>query len=403
MMIGVASCGGGDDSATPSSAATIPLLESATTNDVSGSAPSETSELSATVSAAVGAETSAPSDTADAGAIEAMRALFAGVGEDDPGCTVAVGRDGAVVYAEAFGAARLDPTEPMTTETIVDIGSTSKQFTATAILLLGERGRVELDHTLAEYLPNLPDWAGTVTLRQMMHHTAGIPDYIDLLTDAGFEMTGSSTDADALSVLGAVASLDLEPGSRWEYSNSNYFLLGQVVLAVTGAPLGEFLRTEVFEPLGLAMVMDPAAQLPGKATSYEGTGADRSVADSRWEQLGDGGIQTTPSELVKWATQYWAPTVGDAGITAARLDDAVDIGDPDDPGARYGAGIEIDHAEGIGTTLSHSGGWAGFATAFLVVPDRRLVVTATCTSEETLDQIGLTDDEQLLTPWIGEV
>ena len=81
-------------------------------------------------------------------------------------------------------------------------------------------------------------------------------------------------------------------------------------------------------------------------------------------------------------------------------DDAVDVGDPNDPGARYGAGIEIYQADGIGTTLSHSGGWGGFETAFLVVPDRRLAVAATCTSPETVDQIGLTDDEQLLAPWI---
>ena len=110
---------------------------------------------------------------------------------DEPGCTVAVGRDGAVVFAEAYGAARLDPFEPMTVDTVVDIGSVSKQFTATAILLLAERGMVDLDAPLSTYLPDLPAWAARPTLAQLIHHQSGIPDYIDLLFDRGFAVTGT--------------------------------------------------------------------------------------------------------------------------------------------------------------------------------------------------------------------
>ncbi len=337
-------------------------------------------------------------DVVDAAAIEATRSWFADLGADDPGCSVAVGRDGAVVYAEAFGAARLDPSEPMTTDTIVDIGSTSKQFTATAVLLLAEQGLVDLEDPLADHLPDLPAWAAETTLRQLVHHTSGIPDYIGLLVEEGFDLTGSSTDADALAALGAVDELDFPPGSSWEYSNSNYFLLGQVVLAASGSPLDEFLAAEVFEPLGLAMVMDPVAALPGKAVSYEGTGDDRAVADSRWEQLGDGGIQTTPSELVRWAAQYWEPTVGGEGITAARLDDAAEI----DGYGRYGAGIQVFDDPDLGTVLSHSGSWAGFVTIFVVVPEQRLALAATCTSPDSLEATGVTSEDELLEPWLRD-
>jgi CubicO group peptidase (beta-lactamase class C family) len=341
-------------------------------------------------------------ETDDAAAIEATRAVFAAVGADDPGCTVAVGRDGEVVYAEAFGAAHLDPTEPMTTETIVDIGSTSKQFTATAILLLAEDGLVDLDDPLSTYLSDLPEWADTTTLRQLVHHTAGVPDYIELLVDRGFELTGTSTDADALAALAEVTELDFEPGTAWSYSNSNYFLMGQVVLAVTGSTLGEFLADEVFEPLDLAMVMDPVASLPGKATSYEGTGDDRTVADSRWEQLGDGGIQTTPTELVRWASEYWRPTIGGDRMLAARLDGAEALGDPSDPTAVYGAGIMSSEIPGIGTVLSHSGGWGGFVTFFAVVPDQQVAAASTCTSPDTLALVDAESDADLLTPWLAD-
>jgi CubicO group peptidase (beta-lactamase class C family) len=177
--------------------------------------------------------------------------------------------------------------------------------------------------------------------------------------------------------------LRFEPGTGWEYSNSNYFLLAQVVLNVTGDDLGTFLSREVFEPLGLRAVMDPTAAIAEKATSYGDAGGKWQVADSPWTQLGDGGVQTTPSELVHWASQYWAPTIGGADINAIRFDDAVEV-DPEEASApRYGFGmIEFD-LDGR-RVLSHSGGWGGFVTTFLVVPDEQLVVTGTCIAPESV-------------------
>ena len=243
-----------------------------------------------------------------------------------PGRSVAVGRGGAVVFAEAYGAARLDPFEPMTVDTVVDIASVSKQFTATAILLLAERGAIDLDAPLSTYLPDLPAWASRPTVAQLIHHQSGIPDYIDLLVERGFDVTGTSpTIADALAALADVVDLDFAPGTWWEYSNSNYFLLSQVVLAVTGDDLGAFLAAEVFEPLGLDMVMDPIAAIEEKAVSYQDAGGKWQVADSRWEPtIGAGSIQTTPSQLVAWAAQYWAPTIGAPTINAERFEAAVD-------------------------------------------------------------------------------
>lgn len=110
----------------------------------------------------------------------------------------------------------------MTVDTVVDVGSVSKQFTATAILLLAERGAVDLDAPLSTYLPDLPAWASRPTVFQVIHHESGIPGYIDLLVKRCFVVTGSSpTIADALAALGDVVDLDFAPGTRWEYSNSN--------------------------------------------------------------------------------------------------------------------------------------------------------------------------------------
>jgi len=342
---------------------------------------------------------SAPTTSAtirDEEAIAATREAFVDLASDEPGCTVAVGRDGQVVFAEAYGVARLDPLTPMTTGTVVDIGSTSKQFTATAILLLEQRGELDLDAALSIYLPDVPAWAGRVTIRQMLHHTSGIPDYVALLLDEGFAIEDTTTDADALAALGSVAQLAFEPGSRFEYSNSNYFLLGQVVLAVTGDDLAAFLASEVFGPLGLDAVMDPTGSIPHKAVSYARVDGNWEVADSGWEQLGDGAVQTTPSELVKWASQYWDPTLGGAKLLAARFEDAVAA--PDLGGGRYGAGIiEID-VPGLGRIVTHGGGWGGFVTAFTILPDAHLAFAGTCTSPD-LPSVQQDPSLEILSAW----
>jgi CubicO group peptidase (beta-lactamase class C family) len=336
----------------------------------------------------------------DTRAIAATRAIYSSIADDDPGCTVAVGRGGDVIFAEAYGASLLDPQVPMTTDTVVDIGSTSKQFTATAIALLAEDGRVDLDAPLATYVSDLPAWSEQVTVRQLIHHQSGIEDYIVLLVESGVALTDPADDADALRVLNEATQLRFEPGTGWEYSNSNYFLLAQVVLNVTGDDLGTFLSSEVFAPLDLRAVMDPTAAIAEKATSYGDAGGKWQVADSPWTQLGDGGVQTTPSELVHWASQYWAPTIGGPDINAVRFDDAVEV-DPEEASApRYGFGmIEFD-LDGR-RVLSHSGGWGGFVTTFLVVPDEQLVVTGTCIAPESVPVTDSGDEGiDILRAWL---
>jgi CubicO group peptidase (beta-lactamase class C family) len=358
------------------------LLAGACSDDATSSAIATPAAPVTTTPATTTPATTGP-ERDDARAVAATRAIFSSIADDDPGCTVAVGRGGDVVFAEAYGASRLDPLAPMTSETVVDIGSTSKQFTATAIALLAEDGRVDLDAPLATYVSDLPTWSEQVTVRQLIHHRSGIEDYIVLLVQSGVALTDPADDADALRVLNEATRLRFEPGTGWEYSNSNYFLLAQVVLNVTGDDLGTYLARTVFEPLGLRAVMDPTAAIAGKATSYGDASGTWQVADSPWTQLGDGGVQTTPSELVRWASQYWAPTIGGPDINTIRFDDAVLVDSGDASAPRYGFGmIEFD-LDGR-RVLTHSGGWGGFVTTFVVVPDEQLVVMGTCTAPESV-------------------
>lgn len=313
-----------------------------------------------------------PEPTPLSQAARADLALTRRLTEDRPGCSAAVGVDGQVVWTGTRGVASLETKAPLTADTVFDIGSVSKQFTATAVLLLAASGALTVDDRLSDHVDGLPAWAGQVSVAQLMHHTSGIPDYVELLEDRGFTLQERTTQEQAVRVVAGAGTPRFPPGSRFEYSNSNYLLLAEVVRHASGKALPVFLRERVFTPLGLGMVMDPVTPIPAKATSYSGG----QVADSRWEQVGDGAVQATPGELVRWADNYRTGKVGGAPLLAAQLADPVpsDLG----PGMDYAAGVIV----ADDGTLLHAGAWAGFRTAFEIRPDRHTAYAVSCNSAD---------------------
>ncbi|MEO3758193.1 serine hydrolase domain-containing protein [Mycobacterium sp. B14F4] len=304
------------------------------------------------------------------------------VAPDGPGCSAAVGVEGAVVWAGARGIADIATGAEITRDTAFDIASVSKQFTATATLLLAETRRLTLDEALATYVAELPAWAATVTVGQLIHQTSGIPDYIGLLEDDGYSLSDRTTNADALRALTAVTELGFEPGTAFEYSNSNYLLLGEIVERVAGQPLSAFLAARIFWPLELAMVLRPAEPVAGVAVPYTQAGGEYATTWTAWEQVGDGSIQTAPSQLVRWADNYLTGEVGGRSLLDAQLAGAVETGEGD----RYGAGI-YEYADG---TLGHDGSWGGYVSDFGISRDRRTSVAVSCNSD-SLDPSAIAD------------
>ena len=149
---------------------------------------------------------------------------------------------------------------------------------------------------------------------------------------------------------------------------------------MSGSDLATYVKRNIFNPLRLAAVIAPVATIPRKATSYVRKGGGWSIADSKWEQVGDGAVQTTPTELVRWASEYWKPTIGPSSINAQRLDGAVPAG----PGVTYGLGITETNVPGLGRVLGHGGAWGGFVTSFAVVPERQLAFAGTCTAPDVI-------------------
>lgn len=335
--------------------------------DVAGDAPSAGSARTSASSSAA-----APDPATAERAARSLKVLDRAVKKGKPGCSAAVGIAGTVVWSGAQGVADLASGDEITADTAFDIASVSKQFTATAVLLLAEAGKLSPGDPLADHVAGLPAWSRTVTIDQLIHQTSGIPDYIGLLYDAGYTDNDRTTNDDALKALAKVRELEFAPGSRWEYSNSNYVLLGRVVESVSGQPLSDFLATRIFAPLGLDMVLDPVRPVPTLATSYAKDDGEYVAAPSSWEQTGDGSIQTTPSQLVRWADNYRTGAVGGPELLAAQVDGAVDTGS--ETGERYGAGIFV----GTDGTLEHDGSWAGFGTYFAVSADRSHSVAVSC-------------------------
>jgi CubicO group peptidase (beta-lactamase class C family) len=257
-------------------------------------------------------------------------------------------------------------------------------LTATAVLLLAQEGELRLDDPVSAYLTGLPMWAHDVTVDNLVdnlvHHTSGLPDYVDLLMEQGFEPDDPTTQAQAVQAIAITAELQFAPGSRFRYSGSDYLLLAEIVHVVTGMPLPQVLQQRVFEPLELDMTMDPSAQLPDKAVSYRrDLSATYEAVDWAWAQVGDGGVQATPSELVRWADNFRTGELGGSSLQYAQLADAprTSLSGGRFEAQRYGAGFYIGEEGG----LFDVGEWEGFTTALEITPDRRVAAAVACNSD----------------------
>lgn len=349
---------------------------------MSPSAAPATRDLPTDVSSAASGERRAEAQAR----LDSAAALARVVETQAPGCTAAVGRAGQVVWAGAAGLADTATSTPLTVEHAVDVASVSKQFTATVVLLLADDRALSLDDPVERWLPGRFAWGDDVTLDQLVHHTAGLPDYTTLLAAGGLALTDRTTQDDALS---AIARADRRRSGTFAYSNSHYVVLAEVVEAVTGQPFGEVLTERIAEPLGLDLELRPGAPADRMALGHERTpdGGWRPVR-AHWQQVGDGSVRVTPSDLVRWADNYRTGTVGGRPLLDAQIAGAESMG----ADAAYGAGIVVGH-DGA---LSHQGAWAGVVTLFGITADRRTSIAVTCLSPEA-DVLALA--ESLRSTW----
>ena len=285
-----------------------------------------------------------------------------------PGASVLVVDHGEPVVCRAYGYADLEAGAETTSATNYRLASVTKQFTAAAVALLAEDGRLSFDDRARDWLPSLPDAAARVTIRQLLTHTSGLLDYEDLIPD------GTATplrDADVLALLERQDRTYFPPGTAYRYSNGGYALLALVVGRASGKDFATFLGGRIFGPLGMSQTLAYEAgvsTVPHRAYGYSAAGGAWIRTDQNLTSavLGDGGIYSSIDDLAKW----------DAALDDERLlraDSLRRLFAPatptDDPAVWYGMGWRIS-----GERLWHSGESIGFRNVIVREPRRRLTV-----------------------------
>ena len=295
-----------------------------------------------------------------------------------PGCAVGAEVNGKPAVRAAYGMADLEHDVPFTVETISSPGSVAKQFTAAAVLLLERDGTLSLDDPARKYLPELPAAAAAVTIRQMLHHTAGLRDWGYLTAMAGIprDRYGATMET-VLDIVSRQRALDFTPGTRWSYSNSGYTLAAIIVSRVSGMPFPEFTRRRIFEPLGMTNTLfrdDWTRIVKGRADGYTRRG-DRFARQASIENVyGNGGLLSTVDDLLKWNRNFDQPVVGDAAFVNALQERARFT---DGRTHEYALGLYVDTYQGV-REVDHSGGGLGTAGHLGRYPDQHVSVAVMC-------------------------
>jgi D-alanyl-D-alanine carboxypeptidase len=289
-----------------------------------------------------------------------------------PSASVAIVKDGQIVYTKAYGDARLDPRTPATPQMRYSIGSISKQFTAAAILLLQEQGKLSLDDRVAKYIPNLTR-ANEVTIRQLLSHTSGYQDYWP--QDYVMPMMLQPVTSQKILDLWARKPLDFEPGTKWQYSNTNYVIAGVIIEKVARMPLLQFLQERVFTPLGMTSVSDTDQ---AKLGDTDPTGYLRyalgplrpAPKEGRGWLFAAGELAMPAADLAKWDIsiidqKLMKPSSYREFGTEVLLKNGL--------GTHYGLGVDVNSQAGH-RALSHGGEVSGFTAQNIVFPDDRAAV-----------------------------
>ncbi|HKG91005.1 MAG TPA: serine hydrolase domain-containing protein [Gemmatimonadaceae bacterium] len=323
----------------------------------------------------------AAADAATLRAVDSLLADYARPGA--PGAAVLVVKDGRVVVERGYGLADLEAGVAVTPRTNFRLASLTKQFTATAVMLLARDGRLRYDDRVADLLPGFPAYARDVRVRHLLTHTSGLRDYEDFVPDS---QTTQLHDRDVLAILQRAERLDFAPGAAYHYSNSGYAVLALLVEAVSGQPFARFLHDRIFVPLGMEGTVAYEAgvsTVPRRAFGHSGDAASpagfrRTDQSSTSAVLGDGGVYSSVHDLARWDRALDAG--GPAGAaelheawTAAALADGTTR-------TRYGFGWFVDPdslappGRPNAIRLFHHGETRGFTNAILKYPARRLTV-----------------------------
>jgi CubicO group peptidase (beta-lactamase class C family) len=294
-----------------------------------------------------------------------------------PGLALGVVRDGKLIKARGYGVANVELGVPVKPETIFQTGSVGKQFTATAIMMLVEEGKVGLDDKISNYLPGTPDAWKDVTVRNLLTHTSGIEDYAsdENVKHGGLVNLRQDYTEDELFQKFVTLPMNFKPSEKWSYSNTGYVLLGILIRRVTGEFYGDFLQERIFRPLGMTAtrIISEADIIPNRASGYELLKGE--IKNQQWvsptlNTTADGALYTNVLDMAKWdAALYTEQLLKKSSFDQMWTPVALSNGKR----ATYGFGWDIAEVNGH-RLIEHGGAWQGFTTHISRYIDERLTV-----------------------------
>ena len=321
-----------------------------------------------------------------------INALFASYAKPDaPGFAVGIIYDSNIVFNQGFGHATLEHFSPITSNTVFDVGSIAKQFLGMSIALLEEAGELSIDDKITTYLPNFPGYAQEIKLSNLLYHTSGIRNYTVLAYYMmGYHESDAITVDEVYDLLTKLRSLNFYPGERWEYSDSNYFLLAKIIERITEQSLQEFTNQAIFQPLRMenTLFRERHSQvIPNRAISYvthpvafrspyeyranQETSSTFYALGSNYEHVGAEGLFTTVSDLFKWDRNFSINSLGKgkSSLIERILTPGVKIND--DIG--YGFGINIGEFKET-RFFGHDGAIHGYTSSMMNFPEENVTI-----------------------------
>lgn len=290
-----------------------------------------------------------------------------------PGAALAVIKDGQIIYERGYGMAKIEDGIVMTPQKIFDIGSTSKQFTAACLAILIRQGKVGLDDDVRKYFPEMRPYGKPVFVRNLVYHTSGLRDYNGLLGLAGFRPESDCPSVDeALEVIFKQKKLNYPSGEEFAYTNTGYFLMGQIVERVSGKSLNAFAQENIFKPLGMTHTLyqdDHSQIIRNRATGYDPSADGYRINMSNWDETGDGNVYTSVEDLYLWDQAFYNNKLSRELMDLLQTTGTLNNGKKLD----YAFGLFIGERKGL-KTVSHGGAWAGFRSGFVRFPEQKFSV-----------------------------
>jgi CubicO group peptidase (beta-lactamase class C family) len=298
-----------------------------------------------------------------------------------PGCAVAVVKDGRVIFEKTYGMANLEYSQPITSNSVFDIGSLTKQFTGLAISMLIQQGKISLNDNIRQYLSWVPNFGKVITINMLIHHTSGLRDYPEALMAAGWRYNELGTMADVKQLVATQNDLDFLPGTEEAYCNTDYVLLAAIVEKVTGEAFPLWMKENVFKPLKMdaSFILDNSGTIiPNLATSYVSNNKGSAKYNDVLTAYGSSCMYSSLNDLAGWVIHFQERLrLNDPIFTRLVQDGSLNNGKK----VPYGFGVEIGSERGL-KTISHTGAWVGYRTNIRNYPDQHFAFITLCNSDD---------------------